>query len=79
MILSHVRNFQLTLAQEKLEISYDKPEELGKLVFTYVEGLQWVLNYYYKGVSSWAWFYPYHFSPRITGQLLLLSHHHRVC
>ncbi|KAK4688987.1 5'-3' exoribonuclease 1, partial [Tremellales sp. Uapishka_1] len=52
--------------KEKLEINYDVPEEIGALVFRYVEGLQWILNYYYKGVSSWGWFYDYHYSPRIT-------------
>ncbi len=59
--------------QEKLEINFDKPEEIHALVFRYIEGLQWVLNYYYKGVSSWGWFYDYHFSPKITGEL---ARHH---
>ncbi|GFZ49564.1 5'-3' exoribonuclease 2 [Saitozyma sp. JCM 24511] len=52
--------------KEKLEINYDDPAQLGQLVYRYIEGLQWVVNYYYKGVSSWGWFYDYHFSPRIT-------------
>lgn len=54
------------LLQEKLEAS--KPEDVQKLAFTYVEGLQWVMNYYYKGVASWGWYYPYHYAPRITGK-----------
>lgn len=53
--------------QEKLEC--DNKDEARQVSFKYIEGLQWVLNYYYKGVSSWGWFYPYHYSPRITGEL----------
>lgn len=63
----------LTTSQEKLEFDFDKPEELGALVFRYIEGLQWVLNYYFKGVSSWGWFYDYHFAPKITGRIPLLT------
>ncbi|KAF9953306.1 5'-3' exoribonuclease 1, partial [Modicella reniformis] len=50
--------------QDKPEL--DTPEEVRTMVFKYIEGVQWVLYYYYRGVASWAWFYPYHYAPKMS-------------
>ncbi|TAQ83855.1 hypothetical protein B7494_g7816 [Chlorociboria aeruginascens] len=50
----------------KFEWDRKNEEELTKLCENYVQGLQWVLHYYYRGVVSWPWYYKYHYSPMIS-------------
>eukprot|EP01132_Coremiostelium_polycephalum_P007998 gene7998-9841_t len=39
------------------------PETIEKVCKSYLEGLVWVLEYYFRGCSSWDWYYPYHYAP----------------
>jgi 5'-3' exonuclease len=55
--------------KEKLNIDIKTNEgkkERDKMFHLYLEGLQWILYYYYRGLKSWKWYYPYHYPPMIS-------------
>ena len=55
--------------QRKVKIDVGTPlgqEQKRKMIKKYLEGLQWVLYYYYKGAQHWRWYYPYHYAPMIS-------------
>lgn len=43
------------------------PEEINEIrkqvVRSYLEGISWVLLYYYQGCPSWQWYFPFHYAP----------------
>jgi len=34
-----------------------------KICHQYLEGMQWVLSYYTRGVPNWKWYFPHHYAP----------------
>ncbi|KAK3750242.1 hypothetical protein QZH41_017409 [Actinostola sp. cb2023] len=52
--------------REKFEIENISSDQLSRFVWEYVRGIQWILHYYFNGVQSWGWFYPYHYAPFLS-------------
>ncbi|GJE84895.1 5'-3' exoribonuclease 2 [Phanerochaete sordida] len=49
--------------KQKFGFPHSDVEKRKKITEKYVEGMAWVLQYYYQGTPSWQWYYPYHFAP----------------
>lgn len=65
-VLAKMEEWKKDYYREKLEFAPGDHKAVEQLVYRYIEGLQWVLRYYYKGVASWGWFYDYHYAPKMT-------------
>lgn len=61
--------------QEKLGIHKHDPSGRRHVVHSFIEGLHWVLEYYYRGVASWTWFFPYHYAPMISDMVGIEEFH----
>ena len=49
--------------EQKFHVDPKDIEFRHKVARSYVEGLAWVLLYYFQGCPSWTWYYPYHYAP----------------
>ena len=55
--------------KEKLNINLKEEQGIKdreKIFNKYMEGLQWILYYYYHSIKNWKWYYPYHYAPMIS-------------
>ena len=59
------QGYKFRYYSEKFQVhTREEHEEFQlKIRKAYIEGLQWVYSYYYKGCSSWDWYYPFHYAP----------------
>ena len=55
--------YQSRYYEQKFHASPEDIEFRHKVARSYVEGLCWVLLYYFQGCPSWTWYYPYHYAP----------------
>lgn len=68
---SRFEDWKLDYYKDKFQFK-DK-ESIINVAKNYVEGLQWVLYYYYRGCPAWGWYYHYHYAPRISDLALGLD------
>ncbi|KAL4436223.1 hypothetical protein ABPG74_018207 [Tetrahymena malaccensis] len=63
--------------QQKLNLDFKNFEDiktLDLLITKYLEGLQFVLLYYYQGCPSWSWYFPFYYAPMTSDISLFLNY-----
>uniref|UniRef100_A0A3Q1FP20 5'-3' exoribonuclease 1 n=1 Tax=Acanthochromis polyacanthus TaxID=80966 RepID=A0A3Q1FP20_9TELE len=64
MFETEFRQYKRTYYMTKMGVDVVS-EFLAKQAKCYVEGIQWILHYYYHGVQSWS-YYPFHYAPFLS-------------
>ncbi len=65
-LLREKKTYELILMLSR-RLGLENEEFHKDLRKSYLEGLVWVLQYYYYGCCSWNWFFPYHYAPLTSG------------
>ncbi|XP_063162715.1 5'-3' exoribonuclease 1 isoform X1 [Candoia aspera] len=60
------RQYKRTYYMTKMGIEVVSDDFLADQSKCYVQAIQWILHYYYHGVQSWSWYYPYHYAPYLS-------------
>ncbi|XP_023298074.2 5'-3' exoribonuclease 1 [Lucilia cuprina] len=59
-------NYKRNYYMNKLNKDNSNSEHTREQAICYITALQWILDYYYRGVQSWDWYYPHHYAPFIS-------------
>lgn len=60
------RQYKRSYYMTKMGVEVVSDEFLADQAECYVLAIQWILHYYYHGVQSWSWYYPYHYAPYLS-------------
>ncbi|XP_061492908.1 5'-3' exoribonuclease 1 isoform X2 [Rhineura floridana] len=60
------RQYKRTYYMTKMGVEVVSDDFLADQAACYVQAIQWILHYYYHGVQSWSWYYPYHYAPYLS-------------
>ncbi|XP_066932891.1 5'-3' exoribonuclease 1-like isoform X3 [Clytia hemisphaerica] len=58
----HKRHYYM----EKFDMDIVEDSAIQKICLEYIRALQWIAHYYFNGLQSWSWYYPYHYAPFIS-------------
>jgi 5'-3' exonuclease len=65
--LDNFENYRVKYYKHYWNLEDNEIEEFSKkLVFYYMEGINWVTLYYFDKCPSWEWYYPFDYPPFIT-------------
>ncbi|XP_053774490.1 5'-3' exoribonuclease 1 isoform X2 [Desmodus rotundus] len=60
------RQYKRTYYMTKMGVDVVSDDFLADQAACYIQAIQWILHYYYHGVQSWSWYYPYHYAPFLS-------------
>ena len=60
-IESKIKKYKETYINNKFK--FHSNELIRNVSHLYLNSLLWVYQYYYNGIPSWNWFYPFHYAP----------------
>ncbi|XP_066564955.1 5'-3' exoribonuclease 1 isoform X2 [Amia ocellicauda] len=66
MFETEFRQYKRSYYMTKIGVEVVSDEFLAGQAECYVLAIQWILHYYYHGVQSWSWYYPYHYAPFLS-------------
>eukprot|EP00794_Sanderia_malayensis_P014879 gene14879-16425_t len=51
---------------EKFNVPTADDSFIAEVAHEYILAIQWILHYYFNGLQSWSWYYPYHYAPYVS-------------